>query len=266
MPAQMNVFETDSLRLHWREDGDPDGMPVLFSNSLGTDLRLWDAVLPLLPAGFRFIRYDKRGHGLSDCPPGPYAMADLIGEAEALIREIGLDRVIVVGLSIGGMIAQGLAARNPGLVRAIVLSCTAARMGTAEMWETRIAAIREGGLESIADAVMERWFSPSFRMTPAVAPWRAMCARTPAEGYLGCCAALAGANLTETTSALTLPALVIAGAEDGASPPELVKGTADLIAGSRFHVIDGAGHLPPVEAPEAYAALVAPFLTEIANG
>ena len=138
-------------------------------------------------------------------------------------------------------------------------------MGDAAMWQTRIDAIRAGGIEALADAVMERWFSPAFLARPELAAWRNMLTRTPVEGYVGCCHAIAGADLSESTSALSLPVLAIAGREDGASPPALVQGTADMIAGSRFAVIEGAGHLPCVEDPAAYAALLNEFLEEHAH-
>jgi 3-oxoadipate enol-lactonase len=261
----MRVLKANGVKLNWREDGDPAGVPVVFANSLGTDLRLWDQILPLLPSGLRIIRFDKRGHGLSDCPPAPYAMEDLVSDAEALLDGLGLSACVFVGLSIGGMIGQGLAARRPDLMRALVLSNTAAKMGDAAMWQARIDAIRAGGIEALADAVMERWFSPAFLARPELSAWRNMLTRTPVEGYVGCCHAIAGADLTESTKALTLPTLAIAGSEDGASPPDLVQGTAEMIAGSRFTVIEGAGHLPCVEDPAAYAALLNDFLKEHAR-
>lgn len=245
--------------MHYRIDGPEDGLPVVFANSLGTDLRLWDAVLPLLP-GIRAIRYDKRGHGLSDSG-GPVSIADLAEDAAALIGATG-GPAVFVGLSIGGMIGQALAARRPELLRALVLSNTAPRMGAPEIWAARIAAIRAGGVASIADAVMERWFAPPFRATPALHPWRNMLARCDAQGYIAACEAIAAADLTEGTAGLRLPVLVIAGDQDGSSPPDLVRGTADLIPGADFHVIPGAGHLPCVETPAAWAALLAPFLQD----
>jgi 3-oxoadipate enol-lactonase len=261
----MRVLRANGVKLNWREDGDPAGVPVVFANSLGTDLRLWDQILPLLPAGLRIIRFDKRGHGLSDCPAAPYAMADLVSDAEALLDGLGVSDCVFVGLSIGGMIGQGLAARRPDLIRALVLSNTAAKMGDAAMWQTRIDAIRAGGIEALADAVMERWFSPAFLTRPELTAWRNMLTRTPVEGYIGCCHAIAGADLTESTKALSLPTLAIAGSDDGASPPDLVRGTAGMIAGSRFTVIECAGHLPCVEDPAAYAALLTDFLKEHAH-
>lgn len=262
----MRVLMANGVKLNWREDGDPAGVPVVFANSLGTDLRLWDQILPLLPTGLRIIRFDKRGHGLSDCPPAPYAMEHLVSDTEALLDGLGISDCVFVGLSIGGMIGQGLAARRPDLIRAQVLSNTAAKMGDAAMWQARIEAIHAGGIEALADAVMERWFSPAFLTRPELSVWRNMLTRTPVEGYIGCCHAIAGADLTESTKALTLPTLAIAGSDDGASPPDLVQGTANMIAGSRFTVIEGAGHLPCVEDPAVYAALLTDFLKEHAHG
>lgn len=261
----MRSLSVNGINLHWREDGDPSGQPIVFANSLGTDLRLWDDIIAGLPEGYRAIRYDKRGHGLSDCPPAPYSMEQLVADAEGMIDALGLHDVIFIGLSIGGMIGQGLAAKRPDLIRALVLSNTAAKMGTPEMWQSRMAHIREGGLASMADAVLERWFAPEFRASPACIPWGHMLCRTPVEGYLGCCAAIAEADLSPSTRTLRLPVLAIAGELDGASPPDLVRGTADMIADSQFHIIPATGHLPCVEDPETYSALLADFLKETAH-
>ena len=192
-------------------------------------------------------------------------MADLAGDAAGLIEALDLGPVVFVGLSIGGMIGQKLAADRPDLVRALVLSNTAAKMGETEMWQTRIAAIRDGGLASMEGPILDRWFGPVFRNAPAAALWGAMLTRTPVEGYLGCCAAIAATDLTVSTKALKLPTLTIAGSDDGASPPDLVQATADLIDGATSYVIDGVGHLPCVENPQAYAAILTPFLKEHAH-
>ncbi len=245
--------------LHLRIDGPARGPSVVFANSLGTDLRLWDRVLPLLPPGLRMIRYDKRGHGLSSVGGG-HSLPDHVDDAIAVIEAFAPGPVILVGLSIGGLIAQGVASQRPDLIRALVLSNTAARLGTAQSWTERIAAVKAEGLEGIADGVMDRWFAPAFRTKPEVALWRAMLARTPAGGYIAACDALARADQRAATARLRLPALLIAGSEDGATAPALVRDTADLIPGAAFHVIPGAGHLPCVETPDQWAALVAPFL------
>ena len=261
----MNMIELPGAALHFRQDGTPDGAPVVFANSLGTDLRLWDPILPHLPQGLRIIRYDKRGHGLSACPAPPYSMGALVADAEALLDHLQVRDCVFVGLSIGGLIAQGLAVKRMDMVRAMVISNTAAKIGTKEMWAQRIAAVNEGGIEALADTIMERWFSKSFRATPELELWRNMLVRQPAEGYVGCSAAIAGTDFFSTTASLTLPTLAIAGSEDGSTPPDLVRETADLIKGSRFELIRGAGHLPCVEKPREYADLLTAFLTDIGH-
>ncbi len=262
----MHIADLGDVQLHYRIDGDPEGAPVVFANSLGTDLRLWDMVLPLLPKGLKFIRYDKRGHGLSSLPPAPYAMGALVRDAERLLDHLEVRDCVFVGLSIGGMIGQGLAVKRLDQVRALVLSNTGAKIGTPEMWEQRIAAVETGGIESLADAVMERWFSKAFRATPELALWRNMLVRQPAQGYAGCSAAISGTDFLTPTSGLRLPALGIAGDEDGATPPDLVRETIGLIPGSRFELIRKAGHLPCVEQPQTYADILSGFLAEIGHG
>ncbi|AXI53734.1 3-oxoadipate enol-lactonase 2 (plasmid) [Pseudoseohaeicola sp. NH-UV-7] len=261
----MHILELDDIRLHYRVDGDPDGAPVVFANSLGTDMRLWDPILPLLPSGLRIIRYDKRGHGLSTCPDAPYAMGALIRDAEQLLDHLQVTNCVFVGLSIGGMIAQGLAVKRLDLIRAMVLSNTAAKIGNPPMWDDRIAAVRTGGIEALADAVMERWFSTEFRKTPELELWRNMLVRQPDQGYMGCSAAISGTDFYTTTASLRLPTLGIAGSEDGSTPPDLVRETVDLIPGSDFHLIRRAGHLPCVEQPVEYAQVLTDFLRKVGH-
>lgn len=261
----MKVAEVNGTRLHYRDEGPRDGAPVVFSNSLGTDLRLWNGIIGHLPDGLRIIRYDKRGHGLSDSPNGPYTMGALIGDIEALLDHLEIRDALFVGLSIGGMIAQGLAVKRLDQVRAMVVSNSAAKIGTKEMWQERIDAVTAGGIEALADPIMERWFSKPFRQTPEMIAWRNMLTRQPVEGYVGCSAAIAGTDFYSTTAALTLPSLFIAGSEDGSTPPDLVRETADLVKGSRFELIRGVGHLPCVEAPEEYAGILNLFLKDIGH-
>lgn len=256
----MLVADLGDVKLHYTDEGDPAGPPIVFSNSLGTDLRLWDKIVPTLPAGLRIIRYDKRGHGLSSCPPAPYSMGALVGDAERLMDRLGVRDALFVGLSIGGMIAQGLSVKRADLVRAVVISNSGAKIGTKEMWDERIAAVKAGGIEALADAVMTRWFAPEFHKTDEFSAWRNMLTRTPDEGYAGCSAAISGTDFYTPTSGLRIPALGIAGSEDGSTPPDLVRETIDLIPGSRFALIRKAGHLPCVEQPEEYAAILNDFI------
>tara|TARA_R110002049_G_scaffold140930_5_gene302312 strand:- start:42652 stop:43440 length:789 start_codon:yes stop_codon:yes gene_type:complete len=261
----MQIFDTGEVRLHYRVDGPAGGAPVVFANSLGTDMRLWDPILPLLAPGLRVIRFDKRGHGLSTCPDAPYSMGSLITDTERLLDHLNVRDCVFVGLSIGGMIAQGLAVKRLDMIRALVLSNTATKIGNRAMWADRIAAVEQGGIESLADAVMERWFSADFRKTPELELWRNMLVRQPDAGYAGCSAAISHSDFLTPTSGLRLPALGIAGSEDGSTPPDLVREMIDLIPGSKFKLIRRAGHLPCVEQPQEFAEAINGFLKEIGH-
>ena len=263
--TRMNLFATDDVQLHYRDDGDPQGAPVVFANSLGTDLRLWEPILPHLPKGLRIIRYDKRGHGLSSCPKGAYSMGALVREIEALLDHLDVKNCLFVGLSIGGMIAQGLAIKRLDLLRAMVLSNTAAKIGQPAMWDDRIAAVKAGGIEALADSILERWFSDGFRDQPELALWRNMLVRQPDAGYMGCSAAISGTDFYTPTSGLRLPTLGIAGSEDGSTPPDLVRETVELIPGSKFQLMRNAGHLPCVEQPADYAKHLTDFMVDIGH-
>jgi 3-oxoadipate enol-lactonase len=260
----MQMIKLNGITVHYQEEGDPNGAPVVFSNSLGTDLRLWDQLVALLPKGLRLIRYDMRGHGLTTAPDGDYFMGDLVADAAALLDHLQVKGCIFIGLSIGGMVVQGLAAERLDLVRAMVLSNTAAKIGTTDMWEKRIEAARKGGVKVLADATMERWFTARWRREnpEELRAWQNMMCRTPLAGYLGCSAAVAQTDLYESTARLTLPTLAIAGADDGSTPPDLVRETADLVKGSQFRLIRMAGHIPCVEQPEEYAAALTGFFKE----
>lgn len=261
----MHMADLGDIRLHSRVDGPEGGAPVVFLNSLGTDFRIWDQVVALLPSSLRILRMDKRGHGLSDAPSGPYSMGALIRDAERMMDLAGFRDAVVVGLSIGGMIAQGLAVKRLDLVRAVVLSNTGAKIGTPEMWRDRIAAVEAGGVAALSDTIITRWFPPAFRASAPGAGWRHMLERTPVAGYAGCSAAIAGADFYATTATLRLPALGIAGTEDGSTPPDLVREMMDLIPGSRFALIRGSGHLPCIDQPDVYARILTDYLHEIGH-
>jgi 3-oxoadipate enol-lactonase len=264
----MQAMKVNGVTLHWRGDGPQDGPALVFSNSLGTDLRIWDPLLPHLPSGWRLIRYDKRGHGLSDLPPevpgGECGMGDHVADLAGLLDALDVTGAVVCGLSVGGIIAQGLAAERPDLVRAIILCDTGAKIGDPAMWDDRIRTVREKGIAAMADAVMERWFTPAFRRErPEFPLYRNMLTRTTPGGYAGTCATIRDTDLRESTARLTLPCLAVCGDADGATPPDLVRETAALIRGSRFELIRGAGHIPCVEQPEVLGGLIGGFLGEL---
>ncbi len=257
----MSFARINGAVLHWQAHG--AGPPVVFANSLGSDLRIWDA-LPL--PGYRVVRYDLRGHGLSDAPKGAFGIDDHADDLAALIDHLGAGPCALVGLSVGGMIVQRLAARFPERARAIVLCATAARIGTPAMWAGRIEAVRHGGLAPIADAILERWFTARFRAERPddLAGWRNMLVRTPAIAYAATCAAIRDADLAAGAAAIRAPCLCVAGAEDVSTPPELVRATAALITDARFETIAGAAHLPCIEQPDRLSALIRQHLTEAA--
>ncbi len=264
---QEQIITRDGTALYARLDGmeAPHAPTVVFANSLGTDYTLWDPILPHLPSGLRIIRMDKRGHGRSDVPEGPYTMGALVSDAEAVCTAFEVKDAMFVGLSVGGLIAQGLAVKRMDMIRALVLSNTAAKIGNPKLWQDRIDTVRAKGLEAMADGIMQRWFGKAFRESPAAAPWRDLLIRTPVEGYAGVCAAISGTDFYTPTSGLRLPTLGIAGSHDGATPPDLVRETIDLIPGSRFELMRRSGHLPCVEEPEAYANLLTTFMNDIGH-
>lgn len=251
--------------IHYSDRGPKAATALVFANSLGTDLRVWQAVADHFAPRYRILQYDKRGHGLSALSPGGWSVPALAGDLAELMEERAITSAVVLGLSVGGMIAQSLAAARPDLVRALVLSNTGHKIGTQEAWQQRIDGVRAGGIASLADAVMERWFSTAFRNAhPAeLAGWRAMLTRTEMEGYIGTCQAIRDADLTASTRGLTQPTLCIAGGADGATPPALVRELAGLIQGAKLVEIPGVGHLPCVEKPDSVIEAVEDFLKEL---
>ena len=253
------------LRLNAETFGPKDGPPVVLLHALGLNLRVWDQVIPLLPPTCRIMALDMRGHGASDVAAAPYTMGALIHDAERMMEHHGLRDAVVVGSSIGGMITQGLAAKRLDLVRGMVLSNAAARIGTPEQWRTRIEGVRTNGLAALTDPTLERWLGRNWREAPSMPALSAMFTATQPDGWCGAAAAIAGTDFYTTTAALTLPTLAIAGANDHSTPPDLVRETANLIKGNQFALMKSAGHIPMAERPADYAALLSGFLTRIGH-
>ncbi len=254
----MAFLSSNGITLHASRIGDPGKPAVVFINSLGTDARIWDALVPSLADRYSLVFHDKRGHGLSDAPRGPYRIEDHAADLLVLLRAMAIDRFALVGLSVGGMIAQAVAAECRDHVAALVLCATAARIGDAATWNARVAAVEREGIESIATSVLERWFTRAYRAreTAAMAGWRNMLTRQPPGGYAATCAAIRDADLRARAASIAVPTLCVAGDQDLSTPPDLVRGTADLVPDSRFIVVDGAGHIPCVERPDALAELI----------
>lgn len=259
----MQFARINDIALHYQVIGGPQTKPVLvFVNALGTDFRIWRDVVVRLAGDFPILTYDKRGHGLSDIGRTPYAMDDHVADLAALLDHLSVKGAIICGLSVGGLIAQGLYAIRPDLVKALVLCDTAHRIGTADVWNGRIAAVERDGIEGMADAVMERWFTPDFRRPENAAfhGYRNMLVRQPAAGYAATCAAIRDADFTQAAGRIDVPTLCLVGDQDGSTPPDLVLSIAKLIPGARYEIIADAGHIPCVEQPEAMTALLNAFI------
>ncbi|KLI99253.1 3-oxoadipate enol-lactonase [Luteimonas sp. FCS-9] len=257
-----NAFlELPTHRLRYRVQG-ADGAPwLVFCNSLGTDLSMWDAQAGAFADRFRVLRYDRRGHGASTAAPGPYTLADLGGDVLALFDALGIERAHYCGLSIGGLVAQWLAVHAPRRLARVAVCATASKIGTAEAWTTRIADVQARGLDWMAGATAERWFGASFRSMHAAEVDRILAGfvATSVAGYAGCCAALAGADLRADIAGIDIPLLAISGDDDPVCPPSDLQAIADTCGGR--HVSLPGRHLVNVESPDAFNAALRDFLS-----
>ena len=231
---------------------------IVFSNSLGTDFRIWQSCCDNLIQDYSVLLYDKRGHGLSGLGSTPYVIDDHVNDLISLMDFLKVSKAILVGLSVGGLIVQGVYHARPDLVQGLILCDTAAKIGNENMWNERIAIARDGGLEALVEGNMQRWFSSNFHKNRQVdlRGYEAMFTRTPLEGYIGTGMAIRDADFTEKASSISVPTTCVVGEQDGATPPELVEGTAKLIPGAKFEVIKEAGHIPCAEQPNAVIRII----------
>lgn len=254
----MNFATVNGITVRYETTGS-GRIPLVFINSLGTNLHIWDDVVAQLDG--RRIQYDKRGHGLSDAPPAPYTMRDHSNDLLGLLDHLGVEQAILCGVSVGGMIALDFSVQFPERVPALVLCDTAGQIGNADGWNTRIAKLEADGMESMGDSILDRWFGSDVDEGMR-AVGRNMLTRTPLHGYTGTCAAIRDADLRPGYAKITMPTLVLCGAQDGATTPEFVGEFARLLPNATFRLIDGAGHLPMWERPDETAAAIRTFLNE----
>jgi len=258
----MTAFvEIRGLATHVAVDGPPGAPAIILLHSLGTNLHVWDAQVDALARGFRVVRFDLRGHGLTEAGAGPCTIEDLAADALAVLDTLGIATAHVGGVSIGGMIAQAVAARAPARVTSLILCGTALAIPPPEMWRTRAATVRAEGIAAIADATLARWVAPAYLASPAGRGLRAMLLRTQREDYAAAAEALAVADLSRTTPGLRVPALVIVGELDPGTPVASAEAVRDAIPGAQLVVIPGAAHLPLLDHPDAVSSAIRAFLT-----
>lgn len=250
----------DNVRLFAGQSGAPGEPGCLMMHGLGLGSDVFDTALEHLPRGLRLGRFDARGHGQSDTPGGGWTMGRLVGDAETVLEGLGMSGAVVIAHGAAGLTALGLAVKRPDLVGTLILSGSAAKIGTATTWARRAEMARSGGMDAVARAALPRWFARGFTGTKAT---EAQLRATSVDGYAGTCAALAGTDLREVASGLTQKVLCIAGAHDQEVPPDLVSETARTIPNAEYVLLRRAGHLPFVDHPEAFGAAVTGFLTEI---
>jgi 3-oxoadipate enol-lactonase len=263
----MSFVQANGLAVHYEWSGRKDGPVLLFANSLGTNFHVWDPQAAFLADRFRILRYDMRGHGLTDCPPVPdggpgYTIDMLADDALALLDALGVRRAHYCGLSIGGLVGQRVAAKAGNRIASLILCDTANRIGPPEIWTDRIAAVRKGGPAAIADGVMARWFTAKFlaERKAEAAGMRNMLLRTPIDAYVGCCFALRDADLRADDARITAPTLVVVGDHDAATPLAAARELSEAIKGAKLAIVDGAAHIPTIEQPAALNRLLGDFL------
>ena len=247
--------DIDGVRINYLVDGPPGAPWLTLSNSLGADFEMWSPQVPALVQRFRVLRYDTRGHGASSVPPAPYSIAALAGDVVGLLDHIGIERTHFCGLSMGGMTAIRLALAAPARIDRLALCNTGAKIGAAEAWNTRIGAVRASGIAPIADAVLERWFSPAYaRANPhEIARMRAALERMSADGYAACCGAVRDYDARAEIAAIRAPTLVIGGTLDVSTPPSDARFIVEHVAGARYVEL-ASGHLSNIEQPADFLA------------
>lgn len=261
----MKFISLNDVAVHYKLAGHINLPKLVLINSLGTDLRIWDNVVQALSQDYHILSYDKRGHGLTGGECAAYSIDLLSDDLIGLLDILGWKSdITLIGLSVGGLIAQNCAYRFPDKFTKLVLMDTAAKIGTDESWNLRINFLQENGLHSMSDQIMERWLTDEFKQNKPAAYtcYKNMLERTNLQAYIATCKALRDADLTENTSKLNIKTLVLVGEQDLSTPPELVKATAKLIPDAIFKMIDSCGHLPCIEQPDATVHLLQNFMSE----
>lgn len=258
----MNFFESNGIRIHFLDEGPKDAAVLIFSNSIATELTLWDDVVRRLTPDFRVIRYDARGQGKSDAPTGPYTIAQMTDDVIALMDYLELTNASFCGLSLGGMVGMWLASQHPERIEKLVLCNTAVSVPPPEGWDARANVAKEGGMAAILPAVESRWLSSDFlQNSPSqVERLKEMVLQSPVEGYVGGCAAIRDMDQSQSVSAVQCPVLLVAGRHDPATPPEQLQRIQQLLVSSAEYVELDCGHMTNVEKPQELAQEISKFM------
>lgn len=254
-----NPVSNTSIHYRWQNKG--KASTVVFINALGTNCRIWDDVTLNLQDHFNTLVFDKQGHGLSSLNPDTNKLEDYLADLMALVDHLSINQCHVVGLSVGGMIAQLMAYHHPDRVGKLILCDTRHKIGDVTSWNSRIDAVKKGGVAAVADAVLQRWFSAEFSSAKPeiVSNMRIMLERCNSDGYIHTCRAIRDADLTEKSKAIRHKTLCIVGSEDRSTAPNDVKDLHQLIIGSQFEILQGSGHLPCLDNPQGLAHLILSF-------
>jgi len=255
------IATDDGCALHIEVEGREGAPALMLSNSLGTNLHMWDDQAGELAKHFRLVRYDRRGHGRSAIPPGPYSMERFGCDVLAILDALKIEKTNWCGLSMGGMVGQWLGAHAPTRVNKLILSNTAPYYADKAPWEERIAFVREKGLGALVDANMQRWFTESFRESHphVIEHMKAIFTDTDVKGYIACCEAIRDMDFRESNPRVKAPTMVIVGAQDPATPPAQGEAIAEAIPGAKIASIDAA-HIANMEQPQVYTKAVLNFL------
>lgn len=257
----MHTFLSDGLQIAYRSDGPENAPPVVFVNSLGTNLHMWDTQAIPLSRSMRVLRFDNRGHGSSAVPTEPYTIENLGKDLLTLLDTLGIAQAHICGLSLGGVIAQWCAAHHPERVLSVVLADTAARIGNDQMWDTRIETVRRGGIAAIHNATLARFLSEGYRRNHPESTQQIsqMLMAIEPVGYIAACAALRAADLRPVVSSIRVPTLILVGELDESTPPAQARELHTAIAGSKLAIFPGAAHLANVEQPAEFNTYLLAF-------
>jgi 3-oxoadipate enol-lactonase len=262
----MNIT-VNGISVHYTLEGPASGPVITMSNSLASNLSMWEPQMPVLTSRYRVLRYDTRGHGGTEATAGPYSLDELSEDVRALLRALGITRTHFIGLSMGGMIGQIIAIKYPQMLQSLVLCDTMSRVPieAKPMWDDRIHTAETGGMEPLVEPTLARWFTEPFRQkgSPVLDQVRTMIRSTPPRGYTGCCHAIAALNLTDHLKAITLPTLIIVGEDDPATPVAASHVIHEQIRGSELVILKSAAHLSNLEQPEAFNQALTAFLPKV---